>query len=44
MAVVTVLTMVEEQFDVEISDDDVDAETFATVASLADFVESKIAA
>ncbi len=44
MAVVTVLTMVEEHYDVEISDDEVDAETFSTVGTLADFVESKIAA
>lgn len=44
MAVVTVLTMVEEHFDVEISDDEVDAETFATLGALADFVEAKIAA
>lgn len=44
MAVVTVLTMVEEHCDVEIADDEVEAETFATVGSLSDFVESKLAA
>ena len=42
MAVVTVLTLVEEQYDIEIEDDDVSAEDFETVGSLADFIERKI--
>ena len=42
MAVVTVLTMVEEEFGIEIQDDEVSAEIFATVGSLSDFVESKV--
>ncbi len=44
MAVVSVLTLIEERFDVEISDDEVEAATFETVGTLADFVESKLAA
>jgi len=43
-AVVFVLTAIEEQFDVIIEDDDISAETFETVGSLADFVERKRAA
>ncbi len=42
MAVVTVLTMVEEEFDIEIEDDEVSAEIFETVGSLADFVTRMI--
>ena len=42
MAVVTVLTMVEEEFDIEFADDEVSAEIFETVGSLADFVTRKI--
>ncbi len=44
MAVVSVLTLIEERFGIEISDDDVDAETFETLGTLADFVESKFSA
>ncbi len=43
IAVVTVLGMVEERFDVEIADDEVDTEAFETIGALADFVESKLA-
>ncbi len=43
MAVVTVLTIIEEEFDVEIQDDEVSAEVFATVGTLADFVAGKVA-
>lgn len=42
MAVVTVLTLVEEEFGIEIQDDEVSAEIFATVGSLSDFVASKV--
>ena len=38
---VTVLTLMEERFDVEIGDDEVDAETFETLGTLVEFVESK---
>ena len=42
MAVVTVLTLIEEEFDIAIDDDEVSAEIFATVGTLADFVKSKV--
>ncbi len=42
MAVVTVLTMVEEEFGIVIDDDEVSAEIFATVGSLSDFVSHKV--
>ena len=42
MAVVTVLTMVEEEFGIEIQDDEVSADIFETVGSLADFVAGKV--
>ena len=41
MAVVTVLTMIEEEFDIEIEDDEVSAETFLTLGRLSEFVASK---
>jgi acyl carrier protein len=43
MAVVTIVTALEEQFDIVIEDDDLTAEVFATVGSLADFVDHKLA-
>jgi acyl carrier protein len=43
MAVVTVMTALEERFGFVIADDEISADTFATLRSLADFVESKIA-
>jgi acyl carrier protein len=42
MAVVTVLTMVEEQFGIEIADDEVSADVFETLGSLADFVSGQV--
>lgn len=44
MAVVTLITTLEEQFGLVVDDDDIDGATFATVGSLADFVSSKLAA
>lgn len=44
MAVVTLITTLEEQFGLTVDDDDIDGSTFATVGSLADFVSGKIAA
>lgn len=44
MAVVTVLTMVEEEFGIEIDDDEVSAEIFESVGSLIDFVTQKTGA
>lgn len=42
MAVVSVLTMVEEEFEIVIEDDDVSTEIFETVGSLAEFVQTKV--
>ena len=42
MAVVSLITALEEQFGVAINDDEIDGETFATVGSLANFVSEKI--
>lgn len=44
MAVVSLLTALEERFGITIDDDDIDGATFATVGSLADFVSAKVAA
>lgn len=42
MAVVTVMTMVEEEYGITIDDDEVSAEVFETVGSLAKFVDQKV--
>lgn len=42
MAVVTVLTMVEEEFGITIDDDEVSADIFETVGTLAGFVDRKV--
>lgn len=42
MAVVHVLAALEEHFGIVVSDDDVSADTFATLGSLCEFVESKL--
>ena len=44
MAVVTVITALEESYGFVIDDDDIDAATFETVGTLADFVRSKLEA
>lgn len=41
MAVVSLITALEDAFEIVIDDDDVDGETFATVGALVDFVLSK---
>jgi acyl carrier protein len=43
IAVVTVLGMVEERFDIDIMDDEVDTDAFESIGALADFVERKLA-
>jgi acyl carrier protein len=43
MAVVSILTALEERFGIVVDDDEVDGRTFATVGSLTRFVESKLA-
>lgn len=43
MAVVTVVTMLEDELGITVADDELSADVFATVGSLAEFVEQKIA-
>jgi acyl carrier protein len=43
MAVVSLITRLEEHFGLTVDDDDMDGSTFATVGSLADFVSEKLA-
>ncbi len=42
MAVVSILTALEERFGITVDDDEVDGRTFATVGSLTSFVEGKL--
>jgi acyl carrier protein len=44
MAVVSLLTSLEERFGIAVDDDEVDGSIFSTVGSLARFVEQKVAA
>lgn len=43
MAVVAVITLIEEEFGVSVNDDEISGDTFATVGSLAAFVREKTA-
>jgi len=43
MAVVSLITALEEQFGIAVDDDEIGAEAFETVGSLAAFVERKLA-
>ena len=43
MAVVALITGFEERFGFSVDDDDIEGSTFATVGSLVDFVEGKLA-
>jgi acyl carrier protein len=42
MAVVSLITALEEQLGLTVDDDDIDGDTFATVGSLADFVAARL--
>jgi acyl carrier protein len=42
MAVLTVLTAIEERFGFTVEDDDISADTFATVGSLCDYVQNRL--
>lgn len=42
MAVVTLITTLEERMGITVDDDDIDGDTFASVGSLADFVALKL--
>ena len=44
MAVVTLITTLEDHFGLVVDDDDIDGMTFATIGSLTDFVSGKLAA
>ena len=44
MAVITLITTLEDQFGLVVNDDDIDGATFATVGSLTDFVSGKLTA
>jgi len=43
MAVASILTALEERYGFTIDDDEIDGSAFATVGSLADFVDRKVA-
>ena len=42
MAVVNLITTIEERFGVSIDDDEIDGDVFASVGSLVDFVQGKV--
>ncbi|MBT9458028.1 MAG: acyl carrier protein [Burkholderiaceae bacterium] len=42
MAVVALITSIEERLGVMVDDDEIDGETFATVGALTDFVSAKL--
>lgn len=42
MAVVSVITTLEERFGIVVDDDDISADTFETLGKLTDFVNSKL--
>ena len=43
MAVVTLITMMEEQYDIRVDDDEISADTFATVGTMSRFLAGKLA-
>lgn len=43
MAVVSLITTLEEQFGLTVNDDEISGSTFATLGSLSDFVQAKLA-
>ncbi|MBP6898920.1 MAG: acyl carrier protein [Burkholderiaceae bacterium] len=43
MAVVSLITAMEERFGIAVDDDEISGDTFASVGSLADFVSAKLA-
>lgn len=43
MAVVALITTLEERFSIMVDDDDIDGATFSSVGSLADFIDAKLA-
>ena len=43
MAVVTLITTLEDRFGITVDDDDIEGSTFSSVGTLADFVSAKLA-
>lgn len=43
VAVITIILALEEDFSISIKDDEINAQTFQTMGTLADFVEKKLA-
>ena len=44
MAVIALITTIEERFDFTVEDDEIDGSVFASLATLIDFVQGKLAA
>jgi acyl carrier protein len=42
MAVVTLITTLEERFGISVADDEIDGSTFATVGALTEFIRNKL--
>ncbi|SDH85655.1 acyl carrier protein [Nitrosomonas sp. Nm132] len=42
MAVINIITALEEHYDISVDDDEISAKTFATLGSLTHFVEQKL--
>jgi acyl carrier protein len=42
MAVVTLITSLEERFGISVADDEIDGSTFATVGALTEFIRTKL--
>jgi acyl carrier protein len=42
MAVVSVITLIEEQFDISVADDEVSADVFESMGTLAEFIRTKV--
>ncbi len=43
MVVISIITSLEEQYDFDVNDDEIDGEVFETLGSLVSFVENKLA-
>lgn len=43
VAVISVITALEERFDIVVDDEDISAEVFETLGTLSDFVQTKLA-
>ncbi len=44
MAIVAVITAIEDRFGLSVDDDEIDGATFATIGSLVDFIQARIPA